>query len=312
MKLQNLNIGKRLGLGFGAIGLMLVVMLGLSNIMLARVNDGTRLLVTNRIPVIELTARLESENNNIAIALRNMMLNADAADRQKQVDQIRASRRVMDEMLAGLDKTLATPQGREILGRMTSASGSYLAGQEALLKLIAAGDDEGARTYLARELRPVLARLKGATAEQITLQKERSVRAGIEAEDTYRSTTWLMSIVGALALVLAAVVAWWITRSITRPLVRALEVANTVAAGDLTSRIDVTSRDETGQLLQALKTMNENLARTVGTVRVGTDTIAVAAAQVASGSQDLSSRTEQQASALEETASSMEELTSTV
>jgi len=312
MKLQNLNIGKRLGLGFGAVGLMLVVMLGLSNIMLARVNDGTRLLVTNRIPVIEMTAHLESENNNIAIALRNMMLNADAADRQKQVDQIMSSRRVMDEMLVALRGTIVTPQGREILDRMSSASGRYLAGQDALLKLIAAGDDEGARTYLARELRPVLAQLKGATAEQIKLQKERSVRAGVDAEDTYRSTTWLMSIVGALSLALAAVVAWWITRSITRPLLRALEVANTVAAGDLTSRIDVSSRDETGQLLQALKSMNESLARTVGTVRVGTDTIAVAAAQVASGSQDLSGRTEQQASALEETASSMEELTSTV
>ena len=81
MKLQNLHIGKRLGLGFGAVGLMLVVMLGLSNVMLARVNDGTRMLVTNRIPTIDATARLESENNNIAIALRNMMLNADAADR---------------------------------------------------------------------------------------------------------------------------------------------------------------------------------------------------------------------------------------
>ena len=161
-----------------------------------------------------------------------------------------------------------------------------------------------------RELRPRLAQLKGATAEQTKLQKELSVRAGNEAEATYRSTTWLMSIVGALAL--AAVVAWWITRSITRPLVRALDVANTVAAGDLTSRIDVTSRDETGQLLQALKSMNESLARTVGTVRVGTDTIAVAAGQVAAGSRDLASRTEQQASALEETASSMEELTSTV
>ena len=291
---------------------MLVIMLGLSNVMLARVNDGTRLLVTNRIPVIELTARLESENNNIAIALRNMMLNADAADRQKQVDQIMASRKIMDEMLAGLRSTIVTPQGREILDRMDGASATYLAGQDRLLKLIAAGDDEGARTYLARELRPVLARLKGATAEQIKLQKERSVRAGIDAEDTYRSTTWLMSIVGALALVLAAVVAWSITRSITRPMQRALEVANTVAAGELTSRIEVTSRDETGQLLQALKTMNESLASTVGTVRVGTDTIAVAAAQVASGSQDLSSRTEQQASAQEETASSMEELTSTV
>nr|WP_312487527.1 MCP four helix bundle domain-containing protein [Massilia timonae] len=224
---------------------MLVVMLGLSNVMLARVNDGTRMLVTNRIPAIDATARLESENNNIAIALRNMMLNADAADRQKQVDQIMASRKIMDEMLAALRTTITTPQGREILERMAAANTGYLAGQDGLLKLIAAGDDEGARDYLVRELRPRLAQLKGATAEQTKLQKELSVRAGNEAEATYRSTTWLMSIVGALALVLAAVVAWWITRSITRPLVRALDVANTVAAGDLTSRIDVTSRDET-------------------------------------------------------------------
>jgi len=312
MNLHHLNIGKRLGLGFGAIGLMLVGMLILSNIMLARVNDGTRLLVTNRIPAIEMTSRLEAENNNIALALRNMMLNEDAVDRQKQVDQIMASRKVMDATLAELDATLYTPQGREILARMTSASAAYLAGQDALLKLIAAGDVDGAKAYLVGTLRPRLAELKGATAEQIKLQKDRSVSAGVEAEETYRSTTWLMTIAGAVALALAALVAWWITRSITRPLVRALEVANTVAEGDLTSRIEVNSRDETGQLLQALKRMNDNLARTVGTVRVGTDTIAVAAAEVAAGSHDLSSRTEQQASALEETASSMEELTSTV
>jgi len=312
MNLHNLNIGKRLGLGFGAIGLMLVGMLILSNIMLARVNDGTRLLVTNRIPAIEMTSRLESENNNIALALRNMMLNEDAADRQKQVDQIMASRKVMDAMLAELDATLYTPQGREVLARMASANAAYLAGQEDLLKLIAAGDVDGSKTYLAGTLRPRLAALKGATAEQIKLQKDRSVSAGVEAEETYRSTTLLMETVGVVALMLAALVAWWITRSITRPLVRALEVANTVAEGDLTSRIDVSSRDETGQLLQALKRMNDNLAHTVGSVRVGTDTIAVAAAEVAAGSHDLSSRTEQQASALEETASSMEELTSTV
>jgi len=312
MQLQHLHIGKRLGLGFGVICLMLVGILVLSNVMLARVNDGTRLLVTNRIPAIEMASRLESENNNIALALRNMMLNDDASDRQKQVDQIMASRKVMAATLAELDATLYTPQGREILGRMSSASAAYLSGQEELLKLIAGGDAEASRAYLTNQLRPRLAVLKGATAEQITLQKGRSVRAGEEAEETYRSTTWLMAIVGACALALAALVAWWITRSITRPLLRALDVANTVAEGDLTSRIDATSNDETGRLLQALKTMNENLARTVGAVRIGTDTIAVAAAEVAAGSHDLSRRTEQQAAALEETASSMEELTSTV
>jgi len=85
-----------------------------------------------------------------------------------------------------------------------------------------------------------------------------------------------------------------------------------VAQGDLTQRIEVKSRDETGQLLQALKDMNENLAGIVGDVRSTTESITAAAQQVAAGNADLSQRTEEQASSLEETASSMEELTSTV
>ncbi len=86
----------------------------------------------------------------------------------------------------------------------------------------------------------------------------------------------------------------------------------TVAAGDLTSRIDVTAQDEPGMLLQALKDMNTSLVDIVSKVRSGSDTIATASAEIASGNMDLSSRTEHQASSLEETASSMEELTSTV
>ena len=101
-------------------------------------------------------------------------------------------------------------------------------------------------------------------------------------------------------------------RSIIAPLNAAVKVAQTVAAGDLTSHIEVTTKDEIGQLMQALEHMNASLAKVVGEVREGTDTIATASSQIAAGNMDLSSRTEQQASSLEETAASMEELTSTV
>src|SRR5450830_1697736 len=93
---------------------------------------------------------------------------------------------------------------------------------------------------------------------------------------------------------------------------RAVAVAKTVAAGDLTSEIDTSGKDETAQLLGALKTMNDNLQGIVRQVRRGTDTIATATTEIARGNLDLSSRTEQQAGSLEETASAMEELTSTV
>jgi methyl-accepting chemotaxis protein len=104
----------------------------------------------------------------------------------------------------------------------------------------------------------------------------------------------------------------WLTAGITRPLGRALRIARSVADKDLSSRIVVETRDETGLLPQALKDMNDSLAGVVGQVRTGTDVIATASSEIASGNLDLSARTEQQASSLEETAASMEELTSTV
>ena len=120
-------------------------------------------------------------------------------------------------------------------------------------------------------------------------------------------------LIGLLMVAIAAALLYpLVRRMVTRPLADALQVARTVAAGDLTSRITVRSKDEAGQLMQAMKDMNDSLSRIVGEVRTGTDTIATASSQIASGNLDLSSRTEQQAGSLEETASSMEELTSTV
>jgi methyl-accepting chemotaxis protein len=113
-------------------------------------------------------------------------------------------------------------------------------------------------------------------------------------------------------VLLGAALAWWLTRSITGPLRRAVAVANAVAQGDLTTRFEVEHRDETGELMSALQTMNANLNALVTRVRSGADTIATAAVEVATGNHDLSARTEQQAGALEESASSMEELTGTV
>lgn len=89
-------------------------------------------------------------------------------------------------------------------------------------------------------------------------------------------------------------------------------VAQTVSAGDLTSKIDITFTDETGKLLEALREMNDSLTRIVTQIRGGTEAIATASGQIATGNLDLSARTEEQASSLEEIASSMEELTSTV
>ncbi|MES2263922.1 MAG: Cache 3/Cache 2 fusion domain-containing protein [Pseudomonadota bacterium] len=194
--------------------------------------------------------------------------------------------------------------------------------------LLAATDHDG-RTYI----QAMLAQKQG-TMEYRVMDKERGVvRKRIAAFRHIPS--WNMLIVGEtyadeitsaadqlrnrLALfgvlvvaVIAALLYPLIRRLVSRPLADALHVARTVADGDLTSQISVTTHDEVGALMQALQEMIDSLAHAVGAVRTGSDTISAASHQIASGNLDLSARTEQQASALEQTTSSLKELTTAV
>ncbi|MGO4477684.1 methyl-accepting chemotaxis protein [Massilia sp. 2TAF26] len=312
MNFSNFKLRTRLALGFGIICAMLIVVLVLAVTMLGRVNQGARDIVQQRMPKIEAATSILDQTNNISVALRNQMLNDDPADRKLQTANVMKARATIQSILDGYHAETTAGAERELANQTAEHNATFVKDQDELLKRIGAGDIDGAKAYLTSEFRPLLLAYKKVLNEQIKLQKTAVAAASDNAELTYSETRTLMIGLGLAILVMAGVIAWRISASIAVPVARALEVANTVAAGDLTSHIDVTTRDEMGQLLQALKAMNESLARTVRTVRSGTDTIATASGEVAAGSLDLSSRTEQQASSLEETASSMEELTSTV
>jgi methyl-accepting chemotaxis protein-1 (serine sensor receptor) len=138
--------------------------------------------------------------------------------------------------------------------------------------------------------------------------------AAMEEENrvAHRQTMIAMGITLLITVVVGCVTVMSLIRSITRPLDDAVVMAQTVAAGDLSSEVRVSTRDEIGELLGALKSMQHNLSNIVGQVRSGTETIHHAATEIAAGNLDLSGRTEEQASSLEQTAAAMVELTTTV
>ncbi|MBI3230184.1 MAG: HAMP domain-containing protein [Burkholderiales bacterium] len=138
--------------------------------------------------------------------------------------------------------------------------------------------------------------------------------AAMEAENaqTQRDAMLQLVCIVLMTTIIGGFTMVWLARSITKPLNAAVAIAQLVAAGDLRSDIEVSSKDEIGMLLAALGRMHDSLAEIVGQVRVGADAIAYASEEIASGNQDLSARTEEEASSLEETAATMEELTSTV
>ena len=181
-----------------------------------------------------------------------------------------------------------------------------------MLALGLASKKEEASAAMFKELRPLQLSFVNSLDALIGYQKELMKASSDGVHDTVTQVGMIMLVVALIAGVSGAVLAWVITRSITAPIRQAVQVAETVAAGDLRSRIDTTSRDETGQLLAALKRMNESLAKVVGQVRGNSDSVATASNQIAQGNADLSQRTEEQASNLQQTAASMEQLTATV
>ena len=181
-----------------------------------------------------------------------------------------------------------------------------------MLGLAEGGKKDDALALLDTQTLPALEALRQPVTRLSEIQQELASASGSRTRAELGSArVWMLGL-GALALGLSVMLAILITRSITQPLQRAVALAQRVADGDLSERVDVAGRDETAQLLGALREMSASLVRIVGQVRQGSESIASATQQIATGNTDLSSRTEEQASALEQTAASVQELADTV
>nr|WP_307721862.1 methyl-accepting chemotaxis protein [Massilia sp. HP4] len=309
---MQLKIGQRLALAFGLVLVLLAVVLGTGVQKLSAMNDLLVKVVEVNNARIEAAGTMRDNLRRISIAVRDITIISDDALMQEQSAAIVKAREAYDAAAGVLGASIITEEGKAQLAATAAASAKVLPLVARAESLARQNDIEAGREFLRTEFVPAMRGWTMSIDEIIVLQTTRNAEDQARGQEAYRDARTLMFSVGAVALLAAVVVAWRITRSITIPLNQAVEVARTVAAGDLSSDIEVTSTDETGQLLGALKEMNSNLRDIVSQVRTGTETIATASDEIASGNLDLSARTEQQASSLEETASSMEELTSTV
>ena len=309
------RVRTRLTVGFGVVCVLLVASVLMGLMAMSRMGAGLKAVVADHFPRIVAAANLSTQIDVIAIALRNMMLNADAADRERQTQVIAQSRQEVVRLFDTLDKTLTEPKDRALLQKVKEQRALYLAGQEELLGFIRSDQTDQSREYLASKLRPVLASYKASIGALVESEKNAIVTAGTDARDTALNARNTLIGLGVAALLLAAALGWLITRSLVRELGgeprTAADVARAVAGGDFTQPIAVKDGDTTSLMAQ-LAAMKDGLAQVVSQVRRGSESVAMASSEIAQGNQDLSARTESQASALEETAASMEQLGATV
>ncbi|WP_338799139.1 methyl-accepting chemotaxis protein [Acidovorax sp. DW039] len=310
--LKNINFSKRL---FCAFSILILMMLGLGIVSWIRSSEQKYALddvLKIRIPITKALAILDDAVSIQAIQYRNVLIFDSPEIRKRTFEQTEKARHVVTEQYRILEELIDSEQGKEILKKMTQQRGDFLKRSNEFLNMVQQSRKDDAIIYLESQLRPIQMEYQRTIEEQIIEQSKQTAGAADRAENALHALQRDVLIAMALAIGLAIALALAIIRSITAPLNRAVVIADQVAAGDLTAPIEVTSQDETGQLLSALARMQQSLVRTVSVVRQNSESVASASAQIASGNNDLSARTEQQASALQETAASMEELGSTV
>jgi methyl-accepting chemotaxis protein len=312
MHISNLKIGSRLGLGFAVVQALMLVLVGIGINSMGKIQAKLDNIVESNVREIELLHEMTDAIHVVRRVMGTLMVMKDAAAldvEYKKLEAARARYDATDELLRKRDADEAQAALRVKLSEVQALARPL---NNQVVELARADKVEQALDLLLKEAGPATQKWQDLLDEYVALQNKANQRDAAAARQSYGSARLFMFAVTGVALAIGALLAWLVTRSITTPINLAVQVAQTVAAGDLTSRIDASAKDETGHLLLALQDMNTSLQDIVGQVRSGTDTIATASSQISSGNLDLSARTEQQASSLEETASAVEQLTSTV
>jgi methyl-accepting chemotaxis protein len=305
MRISDLNIGVRLGAAFGSIIVMTVVLgivaissmrsmhaewQGFQRITLAKRDAATRGYLTLGFGIQE---------------FKNYVLRGRDYDKKFLV------------LMEAMDKSATeyrglgrmTPDEDKLLKDVTDGAAKYRA---AVAKLIEMRSNGSTVNEMDSSVTGIDRPIATAFAKLIEMTDEATRRSSAEVDKEISVGRTVIGVILVLIVAFGVLLAYLITRSITRPVAEAVRVSEALARGDLTQDVQASSKDEVGRLMLALRGTVGQLGGIVTKIKLSSDIVNTAAQEIAQGHADLSSRTEEQASSLEQTAASMEQMTATV
>eukprot|EP01034_Spumella_vulgaris_P036061 gene36061-44471_t len=255
MALSNLKIGARLGVGFAIVLALLTAMLVLGLSSLSRIGSRTQDIVSDKNVKMAAANDLVDNVRSISLALTTMIVVPDTASMNTELAKIAEARKKYGVARETMMKLLSDDKERQLMAAVDEALKSGAAKNNELVRLRKDGEVQDATEFLLKETGPSLNAVLAALDAFVDYESKLASDAAIDVEQVYRSSQILMLVLGIAGIAIGAGVAWFITRSITGPLNKAVDLAETVASGDLSSHIE----EQAG-----------NLATVVGFFKTGT------------------------------------------
>ena len=325
--LNNLKIGTRLSLGFGILLVLMLVVGGYAITEIKQLRGEIDLLVQDRMVKVEQANTIIGQINIVARSTRNMIIDDNKESQAKELQRIADARKTAGGLLEQLNKTVKNDKGVAILNKITKdirpAFGRHL---EALLGLIKEEQAVKAKTLLMGEYRQIQNDYFKTLDELILFQNDLAKAAGKDAADAAGSATTLITTLLAVALALSVLLAIFIIRSIIGPVGKAAALAETMAKGDFTAKLDIHQKDEIGLMATSLNsmvgqlgTMIRDIIGGVNSLTASSNDLAAVSKQLSANAKDTSERagtvaaaTEEMSANIQSVAAAMEQSTSNV
>jgi len=311
----NMKLAVRLGLGFAATLLLLIIISVVSYTRLSTLNTEIENLINDKYPKTVQAVDVIRAMNQVAQINRNLLLVSDPAEIKSQLTRMTEQRKIITDRIEKLEDTVTSDEGKRLLKTMTDTRVTYVAVLEKFLGLAQAGERDAALKLLYGDMRPANDAYLNAIRALVDFQDELMVKTGKDADALANATQTLIITLGSAAALLSAVLGWIITRSIMKQIGGepdyAREMVTRLANGDLTMEVEVSAKDNSS-LLFAMKNMIGKLSEVVTDVNSGAEALAGASEEVSATAQSLSQAASEQAAGVEETSASIEQMTSSI
>ncbi|MEX5363282.1 methyl-accepting chemotaxis protein [Pseudomonas guariconensis] len=312
MSLRRLNIAPRAGLGFGLMALLVALLGGFSLQQMTQMRQQAEQVDDNWLPSVISVGRMTQDMLRIrALTLRLLIDPAPAAQQQNRarIEELKAG---LNEVQQRYKALIVLPEEHTLLTRYQGLERQYLDLQGQVMQLAGEGRTDAAATLVNGEMNQFADQMTATLNELIELNIHHADRATDLAEAVYAGAkVWVWGLL-LVAVTMTVVLALALTRSIVRPLGQSLQVAETVAKGDLTPQITVQGEDEPARLQAALKVMQQSLRDTIGRISDSAGQLASASEQLSAVTEDATRGLQQQSQEIEQAATAVNQMTSAV
>lgn len=309
MKKYGMSLGERLTLRFTVIIAFMAFLALLSTRRIAELNTEIGRIVNDRYPKTNIANRVKTQISEISHGVLGVLIMSNPKQIKDELNNIAKVTAANDAAVEELDKALLEEgQGRDLVKAVVAIQDKNRPYQEAFIKLVNEDNKEEAQVKYLFQMRPIQLKYFAALDAFVKYQDSQMDTAGDSSAALAKQTQILIIAVALAAALASTVVGFLVTRSIVGPLKTAMKVTQSVAAGDLTSDIEIGAQDEFGLMMTGLKDMNDSLRNLVRDVRSSANTIASTSQEIAASNMQLNDRTLDQAQTLQDITASMQEL----